>query len=209
MNVYPALLLSLTLALPAWSAETAVDEAPPLYRYLVAVDLSRDMDRQQEQAADTVSRLLMGGVQRRAQPGQVVGLWLVGDRFHTNALPPTMWIPSQAVDLGNEAFRLIRDQPLSKSSLQIDAILHAAQTAARESGRLTLFLVTSGFAPLSGTSFDNEVNFLFQQHRDKMRKARKPFVLVFQIEDGGIVAHSASPAGNVVHIPPFPKETER
>lgn len=209
MNVYPALLLSLALALPAWCSETAGDDAPPLYRYLIVVDVSRDMERQREQAADTVSQLLMTGFQKRVQPGHIVGLWLVGDQFHTNAFAPAMWIPSRAVDLGNQAFRVVRDQPLSKGGLQIEELLQAALATGRESGRLTVFLITSGFSPLSGTKFDNEVNYLFQQHRDRMRKARKPFVLVFQIEGDRIVAHSASPAGNVVHIPPFPKEPER
>lgn len=201
----------LVLALAGAAGELHADdpaEAPvlPPYRYLFLIDVSENMSRVQEVAADTASRLVMGGFNGRARIGEQIGFWTIGKQLETNALPATMWVPQSAIELGNRVYRSIRDQKLAKGGADIALALRAIRIAELHSGALTVFLISSGSDPVIGTPFDLSINPLFQVHGKKMRKAGNPFVTVFVIDQGRMFAHAVSPGGQAIYIPPSPSK---
>ena len=184
----------------ARAAAAANDIALPPYRYLFLIDTSAAMSRQKEKASDTIHRLILSGIDGRIRTGDTLGIWTVREEIYTNAFPARMWVPAEKQELATRAYRFLRDQKFTKKA-RLDGLWTAIEDAARASGALTVFLLSDGTSQLTGTPFDAPVNEIFKKHAAGMRKAKKPFVIVFVAQEGRVVAHAVSPGGGPIHIP--------
>lgn len=192
------LLLAETAA--AQTTDSAV-KLPP-YRYLFLVDTSSGMARQKEVAFDSIHKLILSGIGGRILVGDTFGIWTFNERVNPDAFEPRMWDPARRLESANHAYRFLRDQDFEKSP-DLSAAIRAMSAAAKQSGTLTVFLFSSGTAPVNGTPFDREINAIFRQHASALRKAKRPFVTVLVAEEGKITAHSVNPGGGRIYIPPL------
>lgn len=184
------------------AAALARDRRP--VRHMIVVENTKNMDRQREQSADIVSRLILQGFGQRARPGDGVELWLVDDQVRTQVFERFTWDRLGAVDRSNLAFRLLRDLRPKGSTAVVGRAVSTVGATNAASGPTLVYLVTSGTDSLLGTPYDEQVNSLFFQHREAMRKARNPFVTVLAAQDGAWVGHSITPGDRTPFIPPFP-----
>lgn len=193
------------LAGPGLGSEAPAPE-PPVYQYLMVVEASAAMVRQKEVAMDTVHALLLSGLQGRIQRGEVLGIWTFKDQLDYKLVRPIHWSAPEARDLSNFIYRKLRDLEFSKEP-DISRPLAAVIAEAGRSDRLTVFLVTSGSELIRGTTFDAEINAVFEQHGAAMAKAKRPFVTVLVFEGGELVAQAVTPGGRTIYIPPTPAST--
>jgi hypothetical protein len=176
---------------------------PPVYRYLFLIEAGASMARQKDVALDTVHQLILSRINGRIQRGDVLGIWPFKSQVDRKLTRPIHWSPVEARDLANFIYRKLRDLEFSKES-RIEPALAAAAAEASRGEELTVFLITSGTDPVRGTPFDREINAVFEQHREGMINARRPFVCVLVYEGGELVAQAVTPGGMTVFIPPSP-----
>lgn len=176
---------------------------PPVYRYLIVVEASASMVRQKDVALDTIHELILSGFQGRIQRGDVLGIWPFKDQVDQKLTRPIHWSAREARDLSNFIYRKLRDLDFSRKS-ELRFALEAVKAEARRSERLTVFLVTSGAEDVLGTPYDAEINAVFQQHREAMSKAKRPFVTVLVFEGAQVVAQAVTPGGRTIYVPPTP-----
>ncbi|HKS36426.1 MAG TPA: hypothetical protein VJW76_04490 [Verrucomicrobiae bacterium] len=205
MKTLLILLCCLAAALTGGRAAEATGETNvPLYRYLFVVDTSSAMSRQKDVAIDMVHRLILSGINGRVKTGDVLGIWTFNDKLHTDVFPPQMWVPQQRHDVANRAYRLLRDQKLTKKA-RTDEVVAAIRQAAGLAGTLTVFLCTDGTSAVKGTPFDDAINEIFRNHSAEMGKNKRPFVVVFVARDGELADHAVSPGGGPIYIPAVAK----
>lgn len=193
---------------PPGNLTNEVNEPRPAYRYLFVVDTSSAMSRQKDIAIDTVSKLILSGVGGRIRSGDAWGLWTFDDQLHTNIFSAQKWDAPQRRDVANRAFRLLRDQSLKKKKRHLDKVLAAITDEAKNSDDLTVFLFTDGTEPVKGTPFDDSINGILSKNASGMRKAKKPFVIVFVAQDGRLAADGVSPGGEPIFVPRLAKKPD-
>ena len=201
------LVLSLLLVGSGWAAEQvalAPDTVAPGNRYLVLVETSKDMKRQQATAMDTVSKLFMNSFNGRIGPNDSVALWTFSNTVETNHIPMRPWVPAERIDLANQAFRILQDTKLAKAPDMVEAV-EAMKDEVVKPGILTVNIVCSGSAPLEGTPMDRLVNDIMGRARETMREAGKPFVVAIVTKDERYLDYAVTPGGRPVFIPPLPK----
>jgi hypothetical protein len=197
-------LMVCVLTLIGQGMASAPVESEVSYRYLIVLENSARMERQQEVALDTVHQLILNGIQGRIREGEVLGIWTFRDRLERHSFQPILWSPGRARDVANDVYRSLRDTGFA-SEPDLDLALSGVKTAAQATDRVTVFLVVSGSKRFHGTSFDTELNQVFEQHAQAMRKNRRPFVVALVMEQGRAVSHSTSPGGRLIHIPSVPE----
>jgi hypothetical protein len=201
------LVLSLLLVGPVWAAEELAlvpDTVASGNRYLVLVETSMDMKRQQLVARETVWRLLLNGFNGRIRANDTVALWTFSNTVETNRIPARPWVPAQRMDVANQAFRILQDVKLAKSPNMVEAV-EAMKDEVVKPGILTVILVSSGAAPLEGTPMDRLVSDITGRNHEAMQEAGKPFVIALVTKDGKFLDYAVTPGGRPVFIPPLPK----
>jgi hypothetical protein len=176
----------------------------PEQRFLFLIDTSSAMSHQKTVTMDTMSRMILSGIGGRLQKGDLWCLWTLDDKLHTDVIPVQKWDPERRGDLANQIYRYLRDHSFKKKALLGKSLAVVAEEA-NFSGTLTVFLFTDGSKPVKGTPFDQSINEIFAKHGDGMRKAKKPFVIVFVTRDGRFAAHAVSPGGERIYIPRLPE----
>ncbi len=176
---------------------------PPVYRYLILIEAGASMARQKDVALDTVHQLILNRMNGRIQRGDVLGIWPFKSQVDRKLTRPIHWSPVEARDLANFIYRKLRDLEFSKES-RIEPALTAAAAEASRGKERTVLLIASGTEPVQGTPFDREINAVFEQHREGMIKAKRPFVCALIYERGELVAQAVTPGGMAIFIPPSP-----
>ena len=201
------LVLSFLLVGTVWAAEELAlvpDTVASGNRYLVLVETSKDMKRQQAVARETVSKLFLNGFNGRIRANDTVALWTFSNTVETNRIPARPWVPAQRMDVANQAFRILQDVKLAKSPNMVEAV-EAMKDEVVKPGILTVILVSSGSAPMEGTPMDRLVNDITGRNRETMQEAGKPFVIALVTKDGKFLDYAVTPGGRTVFIPPLPK----
>lgn len=192
------------IALATFGLAGAPAESDSSYRYLIVLENSARMDRQREVALDTVHQLILNGIQGRIRDGDVLGIWTFRQQLNRDRFRPLIWSPGRARDAANAVYRTLRDAGFAEEP-NLDLAVAGVIAAAQATDRLTVFLVVSGTQQIRGSSFDPEINQVFQQHAAAMRKNQKPFVVVLVMDQGQTVAHATNPGGGKIYIPPLPE----
>jgi hypothetical protein len=179
-------------------------DAEVAYRYLIVLENSARMDRQQQVALDTVHQLILSGIQGRIREGDRLGIWTFRDRLERHSFQPILWSPGRARDVANDVYRTLRNSGFTREPA-LDLALSGVTAAAQATDLLTVFLVVSGTQSVHGTPFDADINQVFDQHAQAMRKNRRPFVVVLVMDQGRTVSHATSPGGRTIYVPPVPE----
>jgi hypothetical protein len=174
------------------------------HRYLIVLENSARMDRQRDVALDTVHHLILSGIQGRIRDGDVLGIWTFRQQLKRDQFRALTWSSGRARDAANAVYRTLRDVGFAEEP-DLDLAMAGVTAAAQATDQLTVFLVVSGTQQIHGSSFDTEINQVYQQHAAAMRKNQKPFVTVLVIDQGRTVAHATNPGGGQIYIPPIPE----
>jgi hypothetical protein len=172
------LLLLLLFCAPSLRA----DDVP---QFLFLIDLSPQMARRQPATAQTVYDLIRTGFHDRIQPGEKFALWFYGSRLQTNA--PFTWDSARDIELAHRATALFTGRIYSKLRPREQTLADAAPFLAA-SPRLTIFILTDGFQPVTAAPFDTEINAALAEHRDEFARAEKPLLITLFAEKGKWIA---------------------
>jgi hypothetical protein len=201
------LILNLAVALLILTRVQAANEPAEnrvAYRYLIVLENSARMDRQRDAALDTIHQLILSGIQGRIRDGDVLGIWTFRDQLDRDRFRPITWSSGRVRDVANDVYRTLRDAGFAREP-DLDVAMSGVTTAAQVTDDLTVFLVVTGTQRIRGTLFDTEINQIFEEHADAMRKSRRPFVTVLVMHQGRTVSHATNPAGRQLYIPPTPE----
>jgi hypothetical protein len=162
------------------------------------------MREQREQTADLLSRLFLDGFRGRAQLGDVVELWVLGQNIQTNALPAFRWHPIASMDNSTSTYRYLRSLKASNATVSFRNTLSLLDLGNPKIPQLLVYIVCSGSNLVEGTPYDDKINPILAGHREKLAKDGLPFVVVLAAENGKWIGHGVTPGDRNPYIPPFP-----
>ena len=175
-------------------------------RYLVVVQVSKEMKPALPAVRACLRSLLASDMNQQLRSGDTLGLWTYDHELHAGEFPMQIWAPGASADIAKRADGFL-EQQRCKGDPRIAEMLPAVFRVVEGSEAITVLLFTDGFEPVQGTPFDAVINRVFAEHRAELRKAHVPFVSVLQARGGKIIhctMHSA--AGPVtIPAPPLPK----
>ncbi len=190
-------------ALLSLIAQAANSPAAPV-RHVVIVENSTSMREQREQTADLLSRLFLDGFRGRAQPGDVIELWIVDQNVQTNALPAFRWHPIASMDNSTSTYRYLKSLKPSNPTVSFRNTLELLDLQNPRIPQLLVYIACSGFNLIEGTPYDEKINQILSGHREKLAKDGLPFIAVLAAENGKWIGHGVTPGDRNPYIPPFP-----
>ncbi|MBI3880681.1 MAG: hypothetical protein HY301_11550 [Verrucomicrobia bacterium] len=200
-------LLALTVLL-AWLAPARAADAPPAangHRFLFLVDASTNLARCHEATVQTVNELLLSAMNGEMRTGDSFAIWPFRAKVFTETFPPESWVVDLKDDHAANARQFV-ERLKFEGRTGIGAALVELAKGVAASRSVTVFLVTDGSEPVTGTPFDLYVNTIFRDQAAELRKSRKPFVTAFLAVDGKIIDCLVSTGGEKVQVPRIPAD---
>lgn len=195
-------LLALLWAMsPAFAAE--LDPGRKGYEYLFLVDSSLSMGSKKKAVVRTIQDLIATEFHRRSQPGDRIGIWLCNQEFFNTGF--------SAVNLGSDApktnaaaagrfltdYHFDNKPSLTKSMPALGRVVNGATN-------LTLILIHNGAKLDWGSPFDDPVNAVYAAKAFAMRRANRPFVTTFIVQNGRMTNWRVHTTEDVLELPEVP-----
>lgn len=172
-------------------------------RFLFIVDTSAGMQRQAAPILDTVNQILTSRAGGQLYRGDTIGIWTFDNDLYTGSFPLQIWSPEEEQAIAARALDFLKKQRHGKLS-RLDRVFPSLYDVVRDSGILTVILVSDGESQIQGTPFDREINKAYQQSLRDMAKERMPIVTVLQSKNGKIVQYTVNPLPWPVVVPELP-----
>ncbi len=202
-------LILLGLASASTSAETNAPRPAitrkPADRYLLIFDTSAAMKPRAKAVEETVAELITSGMHGQLQPGDTIGVWTFNETLYTGQLPLQTWQPALSNQIATRIVEFLKAQKYQKKA-NFNLVAPALSYVVSNSYRLTVILFSDCTTPLNGTPFDAELNTLYAQYRQAMKRYAVPFVTVFRAQKGRFLAATGTMALWPIEFPPFPPE---
>ncbi len=186
------------------SAQPSVATPPP-HRFLFVVETSRAMQGRLSGMETVAKDLLDSRFKGQLHAGDLVGVWVFGQETRTNVVPFQELSPVVAVAILNSVLGTSSDKRADSGRalpLLVRALLDTPE--------LTLILLSSGDAQITGTPFDTAINGAWKQWRDSQQKAGQPLVTLLRSQGGKITDWAFAPAPWPVELPaPRPERSPK
>jgi hypothetical protein len=131
-------------------------EAAPL-RYVFLVETSAAMRAHKQEVLDALRVELAGGLQGRMQSGDMFVVWTYDQSVATDRYLAAPWNNRTKEILAMRTVRAL-DQLWFSGEARLDKALDQVQRLVNQSDSLTVVIVNSGNTPVTGTSFDAQIN---------------------------------------------------
>ncbi|HMP81420.1 MAG TPA: hypothetical protein PKA41_01785 [Verrucomicrobiota bacterium] len=180
-------------------------------RYLIIVESSSAMRRAADNTRQIVRDLLVSGMHSQLGEGDTVGVWTFNEGLSTGQVPIQNWSAEHAMTIVTNVDTFLKGLRFEKEPV-VANVIPALKTVVATSERITILLLMSGSAPIAGTPIDYQINNAFYQSGAELKKARKPFVIVFRAQRGKFVSAAITWSPWPVELPdfpPLPKPVER
>lgn len=198
------LLLGLALVRPAAAQSGATTNAPG-HRFLFLIDASAMMAPARAAIEQTVQDLIASGAAGQMQAGDEFALWPYRLRVITDAFPPLVWTPTNAVTLAKTAGDFLRNLPYQDTGLFYLALVEMFRVI-KASPSVTVFLISDGAEMLQGTPFDLYANTIYRERAAQLRREKKPFVTALLAVDGNVIDCTVGVGGEKLTVPAVPPE---
>ena len=197
-------------AAPRTAAAAAPTNAPRALssnRYLLIVETSRAMQKRSEGALKAVKDLFASNMDGQLRRGDTIGIWTYNDDLHAGQFPLQQWTPETHRAVANRALTYLSEQPFEKSA-NLDKAVAALDRVVKNSGLITIILISDGEQKVKGTPFDEKINKVYKLWEQEQQKARMPFVTVLRASKGTFTEHSVISAPWPVELPALPPEPQ-
>jgi hypothetical protein len=202
LSLSTALLLLFVSAAELRPAPADGGPSMPSYRYLFLVDTSFSMRRQRQAVVSAMQEMVRGGFQWKVQPGETFGIWTFNEKVDTTSFTPQTWSSG-----GNEQMARLTANHMARQRFDKkpnwETAMNKVAEAIEHSDLLTLFILTDGQGPISGTPLDEALNALYKQHGRELQRLRRPFITTFMLVEGDILAWAVGAAGEPIEILDF------
>lgn len=189
LSLFTAALL---LAAPSASAQ----ETSPT-RFLLIVDTSFSMNAKRPTTAAWIRTVVGASFQNQIRAGEQFEVWTFNERADTTTFPILAWNPAESGRFAELAARRVLAAKHEKRTLYTP-IISALQEL---EGNSLVVLITDGDEKFTGTPFDAAINERFAADGVRLRQAKQPFMVTFQIESGRWRDLSILTEGQVLQLP--------
>jgi hypothetical protein len=169
-------------------------------QFVFFVDTSFSMARQKPTVTQTISDLILNGLNGQMQSGDTFVIWTFNEEVETRRFAPHIWAAEQRQALAQRAGQFLRSLRYEKQT-RMDKAMAEMRNAIQASKALTVILVTDGDTPIAGTPYDRRINLLYSERGRDLRKIRKPFLTTLVTSNGQFLASVVSAAGEPIKIP--------
>jgi hypothetical protein len=196
---------------PSEGGTQTVQTVPPKYgtvssRFLLIVETSRAMGHRSDATMKTAGSLLYSGFNHQIKQGDTVGVWTFNDQLYTGRMPLQRWSTPLLHGIVDDTLKFLKAQKYEKQPT-FSSVRPALDKVIKESEFITVILISSGQAAVSGTPFDDKINELYNNWKGDQEKERMPFLTVLRAKRGTIISYVAVPVPWQAEIPPWPVET--
>jgi hypothetical protein len=186
---------------PALRAQSAAPTMPG--RFLLIFDISSDMKRREPAVEKSLQAMLVTSMNGQLHRGDTLGVWTFNQDLHLGDYPLQVWNPENAAMITSNLMHFIHTQKYANAA-RYAVLQPLLNRVVASSERLTVLLFTGGATKVSGTTFDNGVNEVFEKNAAAQQKARQPFVVLLRSQQGKYVGCTVNFAPQLVNFPEFP-----
>jgi hypothetical protein len=184
-------------------ATNAAVEPPSTNRFLFVLDTSAVMRPHIADMVDVVEGIIRSSASGQLHNGDTIGVWTFNEDLYTGAMPLQTWSSDDTEEIALRIAEFIRQQDYVKKS-RLDLATSAINKVVKMSDILTVFIVSSGNSPISGTPFDDDLNAQYRQCLHDMGKKPRPVVTVLQASRGKLIRYTVNAMPWPVVIPELP-----
>lgn len=202
-------LLLLCCGIEASIAASLPTNSPPGVpdRCLFIVDVSSPMKSRSEAVQESVTSLLMSGLQGQLHQGDELAIWTFNNTIHTGDFNMVRWDDEHRNEIVRGVLQFLKEQHYRERT-DFSAVMPHLMDVVRHSKRITVILYSDGDESIAGTPFDKAILTFFEENRDALKDKKVPVVTVLRGYKGRLFAHSISFPPWPVEFPPFPPEPE-
>jgi hypothetical protein len=199
LAIAPPLLAALFLA----ALPCRADDAPELpkqreNRFLFIVDTSSAMRGCSNAVVQGVVELLESDMRGEFRQGDTIGLWTYNDKLHPE-FPMQVWSKVEKDAIASDMAAFLQERRYGRRA-HFEKVMPALGRLIKNSGRITVILISDGTGSIQGTPFDNDINNLQKKYARGMRSAHVPFITVLAARDGAVFDYTINYPG-LVAIP--------
>src|SRR5262245_21281947 len=201
-----AVLLNLVSPSAARPQTNTLALAKPSQRCVVIVETSRAMKLRARGVFETVKSLLDTGLKGQLHRGDTLSIWTFNETLYTGWLPSQEWSSETQLTLAVRQSGLLQSG-VYQNGANLELPLGEMRRLLRESGLVTVILLTTGEGEMLGTPFDSQINEAWKRWRNEQQKTLMPLVTVLRARNGVITQWSVTPAPWPLEIPPIIAES--
>lgn len=175
--------------------------APPAYRYLFIVDLSRELANEAAAVKRTVFEMIRSGFDGQARPGDLCGIWTLTDTVNTQHSPPVAWRAELRQSFADHALRFLNAQRW-RGAARYDLALAALTNAVRRSPVLTAFIFTARPFSVPDAPFSASLDAFYRRVAADPQLAQRAFATVLTSREGSFLSAEVSFVGDPIRVPP-------
>jgi len=190
-------LLSLFTAALLLAAPTSSAQEPSSTRFLLIVDTSFSMNAKRPTTAAWIRTVVGTSFQDQIRAGEQFEVWTFNERADTTTFPILAWNPVESGRFAELAARRVLAAKHEKRTLYTPIISALQQLE----GNSLVVLITDGDEKFTGTPFDAAINERFAADGVRLRQAKQPFMVTFQIENHRWRDLSILTEGQVLQLP--------
>jgi len=198
------LLFLLPVAGPA--AETTNPPRVP-DRYLFIVDISAPMRSRAEAVRESITSLLMSGMQGQLHEGDQLGIWTYNNQLHTGEFELVVWKEEARNEIVRSVLQFLENQHFSGTT-DFSEVMPEVLDVVAHSGRITILLFSDGDEAVYGTPYDEAIADYFRENADALSKKRTPILTILRGAGGRVVGYTIGYPPWPVEFPNFPPEPE-
>lgn len=184
---------------------TAPVEMPD--RYLLIVDISSPMRSRAKAVQESITGLLMSGMQGQLHDGDQLGIWTYSDRLHTGEFGLVVWNEQNRNEIVRSVLQFLEKQRFSGTT-DFSTVMPALLDVVAHSQRITVILFSDGDETILGTPFDGAITDYFRQNAEALKEKRTPILTILRGDKGRLIRYTISYPPWPVEFPEFPPEPE-
>ena len=173
-------------------------------RFLFLVEKSEAAGRIDEAVRQTVFDLIYKGANGNMAFGSFFEIWTFNDTVTTRGFEAAQLLYETRLDVATKATLFLRALP-NQGEANMTELTEVLRRVAAGNDQLTVFLITEGGVPISGTPVDQQLNDIYGVHYPNMRQSASPFITTLRLRDGGIAAYAVSADVATLAMPPMPE----
>jgi len=208
---FPALLILLFLSFTPLPVSRAQTNAPARsvhsHRYLLIIETSHPMQRRSDGVLQSAQDLLASKMGGQLRDGDTIGVWTYNEELTAGKLPVQQWSEDTQRAVDSRILNFIKEQKYQKQG-KLEKVLPPLGHLIRNSGLITVFIISSGNEELHGTDFDDKINGVFKLWRKQQQEVRMPFVIALRGVKGNLTDCAVNPAPWAIELPALPPEPQ-
>jgi hypothetical protein len=158
-------------------------ESPPQYHFVFIVDTSISMADRKAAVLSAMRDLFRSSFSGQIEDGDVIDVWTCETPKDPDAFSPILWFGRRGGAISLHASEYISEKKFHRGERLAEALAELAPALVNTTGFLVV-LLTDGEEPVTGFSFDAELNQEIAKVRRDATRAKKPIIVALSAVDG-------------------------